>query len=142
MDKKDKRGDKISANISGDISGQVAVGSGITQKQFIDKSKKEVTEDDRAQLKELFSILREAIKNQSPTEKKDSAVERIDELEQTIASEKPDITTMEYIKNWFSKNLPALAGSVTSVLVHPVVGKIVESAGEAVSAEFRKRFGN
>ena len=142
MDKKDKRGDKISANISGDISGQVAVGSGITQKQFIDKSKKEVTEDDRAQLKELFSILREAIKNQSPTEKKDSAVERINELEQTIASEKPDITTMEYIKNWFSKNLPALAGSVTSVLVHPVVGKIVESAGEAVSAEFRKRFGN
>ena len=35
----------------------------------------------------------------------------------------------------------ALAGAVTSVIVNPIVGKLVEAAGETVSEEFRRRFG-
>jgi len=53
----------------------------------------------------------------------------------------PDLTTMEYVKKWFVKNLPALAGSVTSLVVHPVVGKLVTAAGDAAVAEFNRRFG-
>jgi hypothetical protein len=48
---------------------------------------------------------------------------------------------MEYVKRWFVKNLPGLAGAVTSIVVHPIVGKLVEAAGDALAAEFRRRFG-
>jgi hypothetical protein len=47
---------------------------------------------------------------------------------------------MEYVKNWFGKHLPGLAGTVVGVLVHPVVGKLVEAAGDAAADEFKKRF--
>ena len=51
------------------------------------------------------------------------------------------MTTMEYVKRWFVKNLPGLAEAVTGVVVHPIVGKLVEAAGDALAAEFRRRFG-
>ena len=68
-------------------------------------------------------------------------MERVDELEQAITEEKPDLSTMEYVKNWFVRNLPGLAGTVTSVVVHPIVGKLVEAGGDALVGEFRRRFG-
>jgi hypothetical protein len=48
---------------------------------------------------------------------------------------------MEYVKGWFAKHLPGLAGAVTGVIVHPIVGKLVEAAGETLAAEFKRRFG-
>jgi hypothetical protein len=48
---------------------------------------------------------------------------------------------MEYVKNWFRKNVPALAGMVTSVVVHPIVGKLVEAGGDMLVKDFNKRFG-
>jgi hypothetical protein len=47
---------------------------------------------------------------------------------------------MEYVKVWFGKNLPGLAGAVTGLIVNPVVGKLVEVAGDVLAAEFRRRF--
>ena len=66
----------------------------------------------------------------------------MNELQQAVAEEKPDLTTMEYVRNWFAKNVPALAGAVTGVIVNPIVGKLVEAAGETLSEEFRRRFGS
>ena len=43
---------------------------------------------------------------------------------------------------WFGKNLPALAGSITGLIIHPVVGKIVEAAGELAASQFRALFGD
>ena len=77
----------------------------------------------------------------APPEKKDAALERVDELEEAITAQEPDLPTMEYVKRWFVRNLPDLAGAVTSVVVHPIVGKLVEAAGDALAAEFRRRFG-
>jgi hypothetical protein len=37
--------------------------------------------------------------------------------------------------------LPELAGAVTGVIIHPIVGKLVEAAGDGLAAEFRRRFG-
>jgi hypothetical protein len=48
---------------------------------------------------------------------------------------------MEYVRNWFVKNLPSVAGSVVSLIVHPLVGKLVEVGGDAMATTFRKRFG-
>ena len=33
------------------------------------------------------------------------------------------------------------AGAVTGIIVHPIVGRLVEAAGDAAVAEFRQRFG-
>ena len=86
--------------------------------------------------------LRTKVEAEAEPEKKDAALERVAELEQAIVEEKPDLSTMEYVKKWFGKNLPGLAGAVTSVVVHPIVGKLVEAGGEALVSEFHRRFGS
>ena len=65
----------------------------------------------------------------------------MEELEKAITAEAPDLATMEYVKRWFARHVPGLAGAVAGVVVDPVVGKLVEMAGEALAAEFRRRFG-
>ena len=141
MSEEEKPGDVIRATISGDVSGQVAVGKGITQTQTVGAARPEVTEGDLAELRQVLADLKEKVAAEAPPEKKGAALERVDELEQAITAEEPDLTTMEYVKRWFVKNLPGLAGAVTSVVVHPIVGKLVEAAGDALAAEFRRRFG-
>jgi hypothetical protein len=134
-------GDVIRATISGDISGQVAVGKGITQVQSIGATRPQITEADLAKLRQVLTDLKAKVTAKAPPEKKDAALERVGELEEALTVGEPDLTTIEYVKGWFVKNLPDLAGAVTSVVVHPIVGKLVEAAGDALAAEFRRRFG-
>jgi hypothetical protein len=141
MSEQERSGDVIRATISGDISGQVAVGKGITQTQTIGAARPEVTETDLAELRQALADLRAKVAAEAPPEKKDAALERVEELEDALTAKEPDLATMEYVKGWFAKNLPDLAGAVTSVVVHPTVGKLVEAAGDALAAEFRRRFG-
>jgi len=124
-----------------EISGQVAVGEGITQVQTVGVSRPEVTEADLAELWRVVAGLKARVEVEAPPEKKEAALERVEELEEAITAEEPDLTTMEYIERWFIKNLPGLAGAVTGLVVHPVVGKLVEAAGDTLAAEFRRRFG-
>jgi len=99
-----------------------------------------VTEADLAIVQELFAKLKRQVDAQSPPEKRDSAIERVEELEEAVTEKKPDFTTMEYVKKWFDKHLPQLAGAVVSVLVNPIVGKVVEAAGELAAWELKRRF--
>jgi hypothetical protein len=46
------------------------------------------------------------------------------------------VTTVQYVGRWFRKNVPALAGAVASIVIHPIVGKLVGAAGDALVAEF------
>ena len=130
----------IHARITGDVSGQVAVGTRITQRQTVSPPP-EVTAADRAELAELLARLEQEVAAQAPPDQKAAALERTRELAEAVTAEKPDLSTMEYVKGWFVKHLPGLAGAVTSVVVHPIVGKLVAAAGDALSAEFRRRFG-
>jgi hypothetical protein len=45
------------------------------------------------------------------------------------------------VLNWFKRNIPKLAGAVTSVILHPIVGQIVEAAGDIAAERFRALFG-
>ncbi|HEX7974833.1 MAG TPA: hypothetical protein VF498_10520, partial [Anaerolineales bacterium] len=81
------------------------------------------------------------VRQAAPPEKAGAALERADELEEAIRTERPDLTTVEYVRNWFLQNLPGLAGTVTGVLVNPIIGKLVQAAGDGLAAEFRKRLG-
>ena len=140
MDDKQKSGDVINADITGPTSGQIAVGKGITQTQ-IKGQPAAVTEAELIELRKLLSDLKARIEVEAPPEKKDAALERARELEEAVTAKKPDLTTMEYVKQWFGKNLPTIAGAVTGIVINPIVGKVVEAAGEGLAAQFRARFG-
>jgi hypothetical protein len=128
-------GDTISANISGGVSGQVAVGKHIAQHQTV--SAADLSGDELAQLRQAFADLRADVAAQAPPERQAAAAERIEELEQAVLAEEPDTTTIAYVGRWFKTNLPALAGAVTGIVVHPIVGRIVGAAGKAIADELR-----
>jgi hypothetical protein len=129
----------ISASITGDVSGQVAVGQSINQSRT--EIRRPVTNGEMQELQQILAELKSKVEAEAPGDKKDAALERVDELGQAITEKKPDLSTMEYVKNWFGKNAPSLAGAVVSVVVHPIVGKLVEAAGNVLTADFKKRFG-
>lgn len=137
-------GDRITGTVTGDVSGQVAIGSGIRQSWTVGAPERP-TDDELAGLRQALEALRAQVAAAAPTpEVQAAAEERVSELEAAVIPAEggePDLTTMEYVKKWFVKNLPALAGSVTSLVVHPVVGKLVTAAGDAAVAEFNRRFG-
>jgi hypothetical protein len=122
-------------------SGQIAIGQHITQTQTINGQPVTITKADLEALNKMFTDLKAQVAALAPANQKEKALERVDELEEAVKTDHPDLTTMEYVKNWFGKNLPQLAGAVTSVVVNPIVGKLVEVAGEAITKEFRHRFG-
>ena len=132
----------ISANITArDISGQVVLGSQNTVSQQSGIAPESlVTPAELEELRQCFQQLRQQVQLNAPTEKQASALERVDELEATITTEKPDLTTIQYVKNWFGKHLPKLAGAVTGIIIHPIVGKLVEAVGDMAAADFRDRF--
>jgi len=138
MNKKRKTTRGMNVTITGDTSGQIAVGKNIRQSQQTGSS---ITPAEIESFRELMSELRTKVATEAPADKKDAALERVQELEQAVADEKPDLTTMEYVKKWFGKNVPALAGTVASVVVHPIVGKLVEAGGDLLVQEFQRRFG-
>jgi len=119
-----------------DVSGQVAVGEGITQVQTVGVGRPEVTEADLAELRRLLADLKARVAAGAPPDKRDAALERVDELEEAITAEEPDLTTMEYVRGWFARHLPGLAGAVTGAVAHPIVGRLVEAAGQEIHANF------
>lgn len=127
-------------HIEGNVPGQVAVGSSIQQTQSIGHSRPQVSSADLELLRDQFEQLKAQINQAVPPEQQEKAIEKVTELEEAITDEKPDLSTMEYVRNWFGRNLPQLAGAVTGLVVHPIVGKLVEAAGDALAQEFKRRF--
>ena len=132
-------GDHISATISGTVSGQVAVGKDIAQSQQIG-APAELSEEERMALAQAFADVQDQIRAAAPPETSAAALERLDELEEAVGAPEPDLSTMEYVSGWFAKNLPSVAGAIAGIVVHPVVGKMVSAAGEALAGEFKRRF--
>ena len=136
-------GNSINVSVGRDMSGQMAIGDHNTQQNttLINSQNTTATSAaDLATLRQMFTTLKAQVAEVAPPEKKAAALERLDELEEALIAEKPDLTTMQYIKGWFVKNLPTLSGAVTSMVLHPIVGKLVESAGTMAAAEFRRQF--
>ena len=142
MRKKPTANQGITISIGGDVGGQMAVGENITQTQSIQSGSSGLTEEELKSLSILIEELRRQVASEAPPDKKEPALERVSELEQAITAKEPDVSTMEYVKNWFIKNIPQLAGAVTGLVVNPIVGKLVEAAGETVANEFKRRFGS
>jgi hypothetical protein len=88
-----------------------------------------------------MAALRQRVAEDAPAEVQAPALERIGELEEAMNAPKPDLSTMEYVKNWFDRHLPDIASSVTGIIMNPVVAKLVQGAGDILMLEFRRRFG-
>ena len=142
----DGRRDDIRVTIGGSVAegGQVGVGRDISQSyaRTHTEGAPAVTEVDLAELRRVIDGVKAQIRAEVPPEQQAAALERVDEIEPAVVAEEPDLTTLQYVRNWFVKNLPKLAGTVTGLVVHPVVGKIVEAAGDVAASQFRKLFGD
>ena len=141
MNDKDKTGDSFDVKIDGAVSGQVGVGKHVHQSQTTVGASVQLTEAELVELRAALNSLKAHVTSEAPQDKKAAALERVGELEDAVIAKKPDTTTIQYVRKWFVKNLPQLAGAVTAVIVHPIVGKAVAAAGEITADEFRRRLG-
>jgi hypothetical protein len=121
--------------------GQMSFGNDNRMYQTIYDAPPQVTDAERNQLRALLAALRAQVETAAPPEKQAAALEHVDELAEATNAEEPDLSTMDYVYKWFLKHVPQAAGAVLSVVVHPIVGKLVEAAGDSLTGEWRRRFG-
>jgi hypothetical protein len=120
--------------------GQVGIGAHISQTSLHYEIGAKPTAEELQQLAAVFATLREQVAAEAPPEVRDEAVRQTEILERAAKADKPDVSAMAAAKNWFLRHAPGLLGAVTSVVINPIVGKIVHAAGEAVAGEYEKWF--
>ena len=133
MSNNEQAGDHISAAVSGAVSGQVAVGKQITQHQVTATMGGQLSDAELTELHDTFAQLKRDIAAGVPDADRGAALERIDELQEAVTAAEPDLNTVQYVKQWFARKLPTVAGLVASILVHPLVGRLIERAGDAAA---------
>src|SRR5262245_5910948 len=118
----------------GDVSdSQVVIGDYNTVTQ-----KRGLSPEEAAKLRIVFEQFRSSVEQEAPPERRDEAVAQAEELERAVVSERPDAGRVRSVLRWFRDNAPQLAGTVVSVVVHPLVGKLVEGAGGAIADQFKE----
>jgi len=142
MSKQKGSGDHIQVDIQGGVAqgAQFIAGSGNIQTSS-NTAAGAVSQAELDGIKRMLTQLLEQVKASAPPEKKEEAIGQIKELEEAITGPQPDVDRMSGVKSWFKRNIPKLAGSVVSVIVNPIVGKVVEAAGEGLAGEIQRRFG-
>jgi hypothetical protein len=78
-----------------------------------------------------------------PAETKAEAKQKVAELKQelTATDRKPQGSKIVSAGKWLLQKIPALAGTLASVLISPVVGKVVGAAGELAADWVKDHFG-
>lgn len=97
-----------------------------------------LTPQQTAELKSLFDEARKRVDEQAEPEQRDQALVQTGELERAVVAEQPDPGRIRNVLRWFKNNAPQLVGTVVSVVVNPLVGKVVEGAGQAIADQFRE----
>jgi hypothetical protein len=92
------------------------------------------------QLAAAFASLKETVAEQAPPEVRDEAIRQAEVLEEAATGPQPDVGVMAKVRSWFIQHAPTALGAVTAVIINPIVGKIVQSAGDAIAAEYRRWF--
>lgn len=124
---------KYSIQITGDLNqSQVVVGDYNTVSQKVGLSPQET-----AELRAVFDELRSAVAAKAPPDQRETALSEAAELEAAIVTDRPQPRRVREALTWFRDNAPQLAGAVLSVVVNPLVGKVVEGAGQAIADQFR-----
>jgi len=53
----------------------------------------------------------------------------------------PEITAIEYVRNWFGRHLPGLREAVNRIVFSPILAKTVATGGDVLASEFKRRIG-
>ena len=133
----EERGTNVRGTVSNVSGGQVAIGATVSQTSTTVTSHGP-SEADLAGLLAKFDDLRADVL--ADPETPDEAADKLAELKAAVTAEKPELSTMEYVRDWFTKHAPKFAAAVTALVVNPVVGALVGAAGESLAAEFERRF--
>lgn len=138
-------GDTFETHI-GSVSGPVHTGKGDilieNWENWEHWEQRGLTREEVEALRGLFRDLRTQVVEKAPSDElAKEAQEKVDTLEEAVTAAEPDVSAMERVKRWFGEHLPSAAGAVTSLLVNPIVGKMVEAAGDLAADELRRRFG-
>ena len=148
-----------SISIGGNVSGPVIVGNGntsigsnsgnITIGSHIETLNtwqqtnlaRVVSPAEIEELAQAFQDLRQAVVQAAPPALAAEAAQQAAALQTAVTSPKPDVTAMGNTKAWFAEHLPAILGGVTGLLTNPIIGKLVQAAGEFTVDQFRERLG-
>lgn len=116
----------------------------VTHSQFVTGDYNYVTQtvglspEEATALRGVFDDLRTAVAANAPADRQDEALVQAGELEQALVAEQPDPGRVRRVLRWFREHAPELAGAVVSVVVHPLVGKVVQGAGEVVAERVKE----
>lgn len=123
--------------IDGNNTGQIAVGGDINQNIEQFNRTEPVTDAEIADLQALIADLRLQVQANTSPECREGALERIDELAEAMTAEQPELGTARYVLDWFRKKVPAMAGAVRTLILNPLVSRIVGAAGDVAAADFQ-----
>nr|QNO50048.1 hypothetical protein MMAJBCMK_00031 [Methanosarcinales archaeon ANME-2c ERB4] len=70
-------------------------------------------------------------------DRRNEAISKSEELNKELIKEKPEPGKIEQLKGWLIDNVPEVAGTVTSLFINPIVGKVVEKAGKMMSERIK-----
>jgi hypothetical protein len=133
MSDPESAGGKFNLQIGTVTGSQVIVGDYNTVSQKIG-----LTPEESDELRSLFTDLRSGVSAGAPARIQPEAEVQVAELEAALISEQPDPGRVRRVLGWFRENAPQLAGAVVSVVINPLVGKVVEGAGAAIAERFRE----
>jgi hypothetical protein len=119
---------------------QLAAGDQITQTQTTVRISAPPSAEELQELTAAFAALKAQVERDAPPEVREEAVRQTEALQEATVAEKPNVSVMAAAKQWFLNHAPGLLGAVTAVVVNPIVGKIVSSAGDAIAKEYQKWF--
>jgi hypothetical protein len=133
MAEEEQPASKFNINMGGVSGGQVVIGDYNTVAQRVG-----LTPQETAELKSLFATTRSEVEAEAPPERREEALAQTEELERAVLAEQPDPGRIQGIIGWFKKHAPQVAGTIVSMVATPIVGKVVEAAGEAIAGRFRE----
>ena len=121
------------------VTGTTAIGTQINQKVTEIKFSG-LPPNEQAEISKAFADFRAEVEREAPPAVKDEAVRQATEIERAAAAPTPDLGAIATARRWFLDHAPTLFGAVTAVLANPILGKVVQAAGDAVADEFKRRF--
>jgi len=116
-------------------------------------------EDTVARARRGLVEVRERVEAEAPRELAEQALGQLDEfessLEHVVDAGDADLQAegtgpesgeglpgrMDRVRSWFLEHLPSVAGDVSSLVVHPIVGRLVQVVGDGAAKALSARFG-
>ena len=96
----------------------------VSSREFLAEEVPEIAStSDLTALEEKFSDVWELVEDKAPSDVKDRALERLDELKEIFTTQELNLTTMAYVRQWFMKHVPAPLNEAVSHFLEEIVSK-------------------